>query len=76
VTVRSAVGAMPRILVRAYDIRAGNALMYYPEANLLVPTTTDPLSHTPAFKSVLVTLEPEALATEETSRRPLQVFQA
>jgi molybdopterin-dependent oxidoreductase alpha subunit len=59
VTVRSAVGSMPHILVRAYDIRAGNALMYFPEANVLVPTTTDPASKTPAFKSVLVTLEAE-----------------
>jgi molybdopterin-dependent oxidoreductase alpha subunit len=59
VTVRSAAGEMPHVLVREYDIRAGNALMYFPEANVLVPTATDPLSKTPAFKSVLVTLEPE-----------------
>jgi molybdopterin-dependent oxidoreductase alpha subunit len=60
VTVRSAVGVMPGILVREYDIRSGNAVMYYPEANVLVPTTVDPRSKTPAFKCVLVTLEPEA----------------
>jgi len=41
VTVRSEVGSMSA-LARAFDIRAGNALMYYPEANLLVPATTDP----------------------------------
>jgi anaerobic selenocysteine-containing dehydrogenase len=57
VTVRSAVGSMPNILARPHNIRAGNALMYYPEANALVPTTTDPGSKTPAFKAVLVTLE-------------------
>ena len=58
VTVRSATGAMPNILVRPFpDIRAGNALMYYPEANVLVPRSLDPQSKTPAFKSVLVTLE-------------------
>jgi molybdopterin-dependent oxidoreductase alpha subunit len=80
VTVRSSVGAMHRILVREYDIRAGNALMYYPEANLLVPATTDPDSKTPAFKSVLVTLEPERLngasASQESGahRLPLEVF--
>jgi molybdopterin-dependent oxidoreductase alpha subunit len=57
VTVRSDTGSMPNILVRAYpDIRAGNALMYYPEANVLVPRHADPLSKTPAFKSVLVTV--------------------
>ena len=57
VTVRSSTGAMPNILVRPYaDIRAGNALMYYPEANVLVSRALDPQSKTPAFKGVLVTL--------------------
>jgi molybdopterin-dependent oxidoreductase alpha subunit len=58
VTVRSPTGAMPNILVREHDIRAGNALMYYPEANVLVPTLVDPRSKTPAFKSVLITIDP------------------
>jgi anaerobic selenocysteine-containing dehydrogenase len=57
VTVRSAAGEMRNILVRAFDIRVGNALMYYPEANVLVPSAVDPDSKTPAFKSVLVRLE-------------------
>ncbi|MCE9554220.1 MAG: hypothetical protein K8T91_12710 [Planctomycetes bacterium] len=58
VTVRSETGAMPNILVRSFpEIRAGNALMYYPEANVLVTRSVDPLSKTPAFKNVLVTLE-------------------
>lgn len=57
VTVRSPVGSMAGILVRPFDIRAGNALMYFPEANILVPTTTDPESKTPAFKSVRITVE-------------------
>src|SRR5205085_12284090 len=61
VTVRSAVGELRGILVRAYDIRPGNVLMYFPEANVLVPTTTDPLSKTPAFKSVLVSLAVDSL---------------
>jgi len=83
VTVRSSVGAMPHILVREFDIRAGNALMYYPEANALVPTTTDPLSKTPAFKAVLITIEPEtprgspilqATASDQSAaRKPLAV---
>ncbi len=78
VTVRSAVGALSGILVREYDIRAGNALMYYPEANVLVPTTTDPDSKTPAFKCVLVTVEPERVSSNgqvETvsGRFPLQL---
>jgi molybdopterin-dependent oxidoreductase alpha subunit len=59
VTVRSAAGTMAGVRVRVHDIRAGNALMYFPEANVLVPAATDPLSKTPAFKSVLVTLDVE-----------------
>lgn len=54
VTVRSRVGAMPGLLVRPFDIRPGNAAMYYPEANVLVPREVDPQSKTPAFKSVLI----------------------
>jgi anaerobic selenocysteine-containing dehydrogenase len=62
VTVRSATGAMPNILVRSFpEIRAGNALMYYPEANVLVPRHVDPKSKTPAFKSVLVRVEASVL---------------
>src|SRR6185312_15702509 len=51
VTVHSEVGSLPGILVRPFEeIKAGNALMYYPEANVLVPRKLDPLSKTPAFK--------------------------
>ncbi|MBI3863769.1 MAG: hypothetical protein HY290_17920 [Planctomycetia bacterium] len=64
VTVRSAVGEMRRQLVRPYDIRPGNALMYYPEANVLVPRDVDPQSKTPAFKSVLVELVAESQSAE------------
>ncbi|MFT3880370.1 MAG: FdhF/YdeP family oxidoreductase [Gemmatales bacterium] len=59
VTVRSTTGAMHNILVRPFDIRAGNALMYFPEANVLVPSGVDPYSKTPAFKSIAVTVEAE-----------------
>ena len=31
--------------------------MYYPESNVLVPRRLDPLSKTPAFKNILVTVE-------------------
>jgi len=58
VVVKSETGVMTNILVREIDIRPGNAAMYYPEANVLVPTTVDPASKTPAFKSVLVTVAP------------------
>ncbi len=58
VTVTSQVGSMANILVRAFDIKAGNAAMYFPEANVLVPKSVDPESKTPAFKSVLVKIIP------------------
>jgi molybdopterin-dependent oxidoreductase alpha subunit len=59
VNVHSSVGALNGVLARAYgSIKPGNALMYFPEANALVPRTLDPQSRTPAFKNVLVTLEP------------------
>lgn len=58
VTVKNTTGVMRGILVRSFPkIRAGNALMYYPEANILVPRSADPKSKTPAFKNILVTIE-------------------
>ncbi len=57
VMVRNEVGEM-RLRVADGRIRAGNAAVYYPEANLLVPRAVDPESGTPAFKSVVVTITP------------------
>lgn len=58
VIVRSETGQVGPVLARAFPaIRPGNALMYYPEANTLVPRTADPASRTPAFKNVLVRVE-------------------
>ena len=55
VQVISDTGSLQNILARGYDsIRPGNALMYFPEANVLVPRHTDPASKTPAFKGVVV----------------------
>jgi anaerobic selenocysteine-containing dehydrogenase len=71
VRVRSKSGEMRYVLVREFDIRAGNALMYYPEANVLVGRDVDPLSKTPAFKAVTVTVHAEEPATHvqpETGR--------
>ena len=58
VVVRSAIGEL-RVLARPLDIRAGNAAMYYPEANVLVPRDADPESRTPAFKAAPVTVAPQ-----------------
>jgi molybdopterin-dependent oxidoreductase alpha subunit len=57
VLVRSDVGELEGSAA-IVDIRPGNVAMYYPEANVLVPRTLDPRSHTPAFKSVAVELVP------------------
>ena len=55
VVVFNDTGRMDGLLVRSFDkIKAGNALMYYPEANVLVPRDLDPQSKTPAFKGVTV----------------------
>ncbi len=60
VTVKSETGEMKGIFVRSYEnIRPGNALMYYPEANVLVARRPDDQSKTPAFKGVVVTLTAE-----------------
>ena len=57
VTVKSKTGELQHIRARAYkDIRPGNALMYYPEANELISRTADPQSKTPAFKGEVITL--------------------
>ena len=55
-TVASAAGSLCNLLVREIDIRAGNAAMYFPEANVLIPRTLDSASRTPAFKSVAITI--------------------
>jgi anaerobic selenocysteine-containing dehydrogenase len=46
--------------VRPFDVRPGNAVMYYPEANVLVPRDVDPRSKTPAFKAALVEVVAES----------------
>ena len=57
VTVRSEVGAISGVLVREVDVRQGNAVMYYPEANTIIPSEADPRSGTPSFKNTFVTIE-------------------
>ena len=39
-------------------VRPGNAVMYFPETNVLIPKTADAKSKTPAFKNVVVTIDP------------------
>jgi anaerobic selenocysteine-containing dehydrogenase len=55
--IASTAGEMRGQIVAAYDqIRPGCVAMYYPESNVLVPTLADPLSRTPAYKSIAVTI--------------------
>ncbi len=59
VEIYNETGSIQGFLVRSFEeIRAGNALMYFPEANILVPRTVDPKSKTPAFKGVLIRIRP------------------
>ena len=59
--IASAAGEMRGQIVAEFDqIRPGSVAMYYPESNILVPKSADPLSRTPAYKSIAVTLHPDA----------------
>ncbi|MFM8987021.1 MAG: FdhF/YdeP family oxidoreductase [Planctomycetia bacterium] len=61
--IASAAGEMRGQIVSAFDqIRPGCVAMYYPESNVLVPKAADPLSRTPAYKSIAVTVAPDAAA--------------
>ena len=63
ITVRSITGEMRGVIATAFEkIRAGNAAMYYPECNVLVPRSSDPRSRTPAFKSIPITVVAERQA--------------
>jgi molybdopterin-dependent oxidoreductase alpha subunit len=59
VTVRNATGELAGVTIHPFNIRSGNVLMYYPEANMLVPRDHDEKSKTPSFKSVGVEIMKE-----------------
>ncbi len=56
VTLKTRTGCMENLKVKPFDIKPGNLMTYYPEANILIPTQTDKQSGTPGFKSVEVEL--------------------
>jgi len=60
VNLSNATGKMTALQVKPFDIRQGNLMTYFPEANVLIPLTSDPRSQTPAFKAVTVKIEEEA----------------
>ncbi len=55
VVVSTETGRM-EVFAREYDVPPGNAAMYYPEANMVVPRRVDPESRTPSFKCVVATI--------------------
>ena len=59
VTVENATGKMSGLKITSFSIKPGNILMYYPEANVLVPRHYDNQSKTPSFKSVRVRVNKE-----------------
>ncbi len=56
VTVQGEVGQLDGIELIPGSVRRGAALMFYPEANVLMRAVSDPESGTPAFKRVPVLL--------------------
>lgn len=52
VNLQSADGEMQQVIVYPFDVKAGNLLTYFPEANVLVGQTVDKRSRTPAFKHI------------------------
>ena len=57
VTLKSDAGEMHDVAVFPFDIPSGNLMAYYPEANVLAGLQVDPISKTPAFKSIQVCID-------------------
>lgn len=55
--IHSPFGEMCNVKVFAFNLPRGNVMAYYPEANVLIGTSHDPRSKTPAFKSVAVSIK-------------------
>lgn len=60
VTVQGEAGRLENIELIPGSVRSGAALMFYPEANVLMRAETDPDSGTPAFKRVPVLVRGQA----------------
>jgi molybdopterin-dependent oxidoreductase alpha subunit len=54
VSVRGNAGQLDQIEIIYGDVRSGAALMFYPEANILMKASIEPRSGTPAYKRVPV----------------------
>lgn len=69
VRIWNSVGEMRLQRVRPFDVRAGNTMMYTPEANVLIPRDVDPQSKTPGFKNILINVEAEVVESNPTPMR-------
>jgi len=56
VDVSNATGTLSKLSIAPYDIKPGNVMCYFPEANILVPQSVDQRSRTPSFKSITVSI--------------------
>jgi anaerobic selenocysteine-containing dehydrogenase len=54
--VRSEQGEMRGVTVYGFELRRGDVMAYFPEANVLTRREIDPRSKTPAFKSTPVSV--------------------
>jgi anaerobic selenocysteine-containing dehydrogenase len=54
VDVANSTGRMKGLTLARFDIKPGNVMTYFPEANVLIPQTIDDRSRTPTFKNVVV----------------------
>ena len=56
VNVSNKLGQMKNLTIKSFDIKPGNIMTYFPEANILIPQDVDSRSRTPSFKSIEVTV--------------------
>lgn len=58
VDLRSKYGEMKRVKIQTFNLPEGNAMAYFPEANILIGCERDQRSKTPSFKSTLIDISP------------------
>ncbi len=54
--LRSPQGAMEGVTVYGFDVKRGDAMAYFPEANVLTRAEIDPRSKTPGFKATPISI--------------------
>ncbi len=58
VDLHSEYGEMTRVKIQTFDLPEGNAMAYFPEANVLIGCERDSRSQTPSFKSTSIAIIP------------------